>query len=65
MAVADSSATGKSVITTGQCAATVGSITRKSNAPSATPALKVRRNAKARQINNIPFRQNIAARARR
>src|ERR1700693_5454861 len=64
-AVADSSETGKSVITTGKCAATVGSIARKSTVPSATPGPKVRRMAKASVSNSNPFSVHIAIRARR
>src|SRR4029077_113421 len=43
--VDESSATGKSVITTGKCAATVGSMARKRRVASATPGPNARRTA--------------------
>src|SRR3974390_1523979 len=64
-AMAVKSATGRSVITTGQCAAIVGSITRKSSAPKATVALNTRSSANAKPIKSTPLNANIATRALR
>ena len=63
-AVAESSATGRSVNTIGRCAETVGSIARKATVPIATALPTVRDTAKARNRRSRAFKQNIAARVR-
>src|SRR5215475_10196321 len=64
-ALAESSEIGKSVITTGKWAATVGSIARKSKVPRATPGPNVLRTANAKNIKSNPFSVHMAIRARR
>src|SRR5215831_4377941 len=64
-ALAESSETGKSVITTGKWAATVGSIARKSKVPRATPGPNVLRTANVKNTKSNPFSVHMAIRARR
>jgi hypothetical protein len=64
IADADNSATGRSVMTTGQWAATVGSMTRNSKVARATLELNARLSAKATHPNRRPFSMYIAVRAR-
>src|SRR6266699_435766 len=62
--VIDKSATGRSVITTGQCAATVGSISAKTTAPTVTTLPKTRNAVNAKPKNNNPLNRYIARRTR-
>src|SRR5215467_2042169 len=64
-ALAESSETGKSVITTGKWAATVGSIARKSKVPRATPGPNALCTANAKNTKSNPFSVHMAIRARR
>ena len=63
MAVAESSATGRSVMTIGRCAATVGSMARNKRVARATMGPKTRRSAREKTSKRIPLKILIAMRA--
>src|SRR2546427_1168689 len=62
--VTDKSATGRSVITTGQWAATVGSISTKRREPRATVPPKTRNAAREKNNRSKPLKKYIARRTR-